>query len=109
MLGHNDFTIGDSAEVRPCAGTDLGLWFGPADDVDPLLAETPNERSFRERTAKGVCSSCPVAAQCLEDELAFGIGKQWGVRGGMTAKERQELIRQRQIAGTAPAAEQEVA
>jgi hypothetical protein len=31
----------------------------------------------------------------LEEALAHGIGDQWGVRGGMTAKERKDLIRAR--------------
>jgi WhiB family redox-sensing transcriptional regulator len=85
-------------ETRPCVGTDLDLWFGPADDTDSQLRETPRERRFREHTAKAVCAECPVVAACLTDELAFGIGEQWGVRGGRTAEERQDLIRARDAA-----------
>lgn len=85
-------------EVRLCIGTDLELWFGPADDVPEESRETPAERSFRERTAKGVCAGCPVLAECLESELAYGIGKQWGVCGGMTAEERKQLLRERRAA-----------
>jgi hypothetical protein len=83
---------------RPCLGTDLELWFGPADDVPARLQETPDQRLFRERTAKAVCDDCPFVERCLAGELQRGISEQWGVRGGMTAKERQELIRQRRAA-----------
>lgn len=82
-------------EIPRCVGTDFELWYGPADDVDPSLRETPAERDFRDRTAKGVCADCPFIVGCLETELAYGIGRQWGVRGGLTADERQELLRQR--------------
>lgn len=78
---------------RPCLGTDIELWFGPADDMPVHLQETPTERQFRERTAKAVCAECPFVQRCLADELQRGIGEQWGVRGGLTAKERQDQIR----------------
>ncbi|WP_158842908.1 WhiB family transcriptional regulator [Saccharothrix deserti] len=82
-------------EDRPCLDTGVELWFGPADDVPPPLQETPEDRRYREETAKAVCGACPFVKRCLEDELQHGIGEQWGVRGGMTAAERQQLIRDR--------------
>lgn len=84
---------------RPCEGTELELWFGPENtDLPQELRETPSQRAFRERTAKGVCSECPFVEPCLEEELAFGIGRQFGVRAGLTAEERQDLLRQRRDA-----------
>jgi hypothetical protein len=83
---------------RPCLGTDLELWFGPADDVSAHLQEEPDQRLFRERAAKAVCADCLFVEQCLADELQRGITEQWGVRGGMAAGERQALIRQRRAA-----------
>jgi WhiB family redox-sensing transcriptional regulator len=83
---------------RPCEGTDLELWYGPADDIALELREQTTEKAFRERAAKAVCADCLVRALCLEAELQHGITEQWGVRGGLTAKERQTLIRQRRAA-----------
>lgn len=83
-------------DSRPCLGTDLELWYGPENpDLPQDLKESPTQRAFRERTAKGVCKECPFVERCLEEELAFGIGQQYGVRAGLTAKERQDLLRQR--------------
>jgi WhiB family redox-sensing transcriptional regulator len=79
-------------------GTDLELWFGLGDDVPAHLQESCDQRLFRERAAKAVCADCPFVEQCLEVELQHGITEQWGVRGGLTAKERQTLIRQRRAA-----------
>ncbi|MFD9734255.1 WhiB family transcriptional regulator [Umezawaea sp. NPDC059074] len=104
MLGHNDFTLADIDETRPCIGTDPELWFGPADDVAPDLRESHVERNARENFAKQLCADCPFAAQCLEQELRHGVGEQWGVRGGMTAGERQRLLRQRRAAELRPVA-----
>ncbi|MBB5808955.1 WhiB family redox-sensing transcriptional regulator [Saccharothrix ecbatanensis] len=80
---------------RMCQGTDLELWFGPSDDVPRELRETKSEEVFRIRTAKAVCAGCPIKVECLESELTQGIYNQHGVRGGKTANERQQLIRDR--------------
>jgi hypothetical protein len=81
------------ANTGHCVGTDLELWFGPADGTSRALRETPAEQAFRQRTAKAICAGCPLVSSCLEEELAHSVGDQWGVRGGMTAKERKDLIR----------------
>lgn len=39
-------------------------------------------------TAKLVCHSCPVTAECLA--LAAQLGDQWSVMGGLTPQERRE-------------------
>ncbi|WP_447006641.1 WhiB family transcriptional regulator [Saccharothrix isguenensis] len=80
---------------RSCQGTDLELWFGPSNDLPRELRETKGEAAFRMRTAKAVCAGCPIKVECLESELARGIYDQHGVRGGKTAHERQQLIRER--------------
>jgi len=82
-------------EDRPCLGTDLELWFGASDDTPPHLQESTGDKRRRESVAKALCAGCPFVVQCLENELEHGIGGQWGVRGGMTAEERQDLIRNR--------------
>lgn len=97
-------------EDRPCLGTALELWFGAPDDTPPHLQESGEDKQRRESVAKAICGGCPFRAQCLESELEHGICGQWGVRGGMTASERQDLIRtRRQAAVAALVADAEVA
>ncbi|MFC8332804.1 WhiB family transcriptional regulator [Streptomyces olivaceus] len=43
--------------------------------------------------AKAWCARCSVREQCLTDALARA--EQWGVWGGMDARERQALLRRR--------------
>jgi WhiB family redox-sensing transcriptional regulator len=43
--------------------------------------------------AKRVCQGCPVCAECLAEALDNRI--EWGVWGGMTERERRQLLRQR--------------
>jgi WhiB family redox-sensing transcriptional regulator len=45
--------------------------------------------------ARTICDTCPVAAACLEEELAFGYSNQYGMRGGLDPNERRALIRAR--------------
>lgn len=61
-----------------CAQTDPDLWFpeigGPA------------------REAKQVCRRCPVTAECLADVMRWSTSEdRSGVRGGLSAKEREQL------------------
>lgn len=49
--------------------------------------------TFTIRQAKAVCARCPVRAACLEHALTNG--EKWGIWGGLTAKERRLLRRER--------------
>ncbi|MDO1486022.1 WhiB family transcriptional regulator [Rhodococcus rhodochrous] len=65
-------------------------FFGPA----PFFApddETPAQRAGRERTAKLICSACPVRWTCLQQALT--TGEHHGVWGGTTEHERKRLAR----------------
>lgn len=75
---------------RACEDTSLELWFGPEDYPEP-----ESQRRWRHRRAKEFCASCPIQSWCLEDELRLPAYDQYGVRGGMTASERQKLLKQR--------------
>ncbi|WP_068399089.1 WhiB family transcriptional regulator [Kribbia dieselivorans] len=44
-----------------------------------------------QRTAKVICQSCPVVAECLADALDHRT--EFGVWGGMTERERRALLR----------------
>lgn len=46
-----------------------------------------------QKRAKAICMGCPVRAQCLAEALDNRI--EWGVWGGMTERERRQLLRQR--------------
>ncbi len=46
-----------------------------------------------QKRARAVCSGCPVRTQCLAEALDNRI--EWGVWGGMTERERRQLLRQR--------------
>lgn len=63
-----------------CAGAELDVFFPPLG------------RSARE--AKAVCSGCPVRVQCL-DEALVDPDLDHGVRGGLSARERTRLRRDR--------------
>lgn len=46
-----------------------------------------------QKRARAVCGGCPVRSQCLAEALDNRI--EWGVWGGMTERERRQLLRQR--------------
>jgi WhiB family redox-sensing transcriptional regulator len=47
--------------------------------------------------ALAICAGCPVRLECLEDALDFEVGYRvtFGVRGGLLASDRVELVRRR--------------
>jgi hypothetical protein len=79
----------------PCEGTSIELWYGPPEPDDGGYVEPPDQRRWRERRALQYCQACPVRVACLEAELGRPAQHQWGVRGGMTERERRALIRER--------------
>lgn len=77
---------------------------------DALCTQVPSELFFPEepttrggndrayaRAAKKVCARCPVTQQCLDYALAFedGATEPVGVYGGMTARDRRHLLKER--------------
>jgi len=69
------------------SGVDPDLFYGR----DP---ENPNAARKRVRAAKRVCGRCPVRELCLADALARR--EPFGVWGGLSERERQELLAGRQ-------------
>ena len=45
-----------------------------------------------QKRARTVCLGCPVRANCLAEALDHRI--RWGVWGGMTERQRRQLLRQ---------------
>lgn len=46
-----------------------------------------------QKRVRALCSGCPVRTECLAEALDNRI--EWGVWGGMTERERRQLLRQR--------------
>ncbi|HZG95329.1 MAG TPA: WhiB family transcriptional regulator [Mycobacteriales bacterium] len=69
-----------------CRGADASTFFLPEGERGPRKAR-------RERAAKEICRQCPVIDHCRE--FAIATREPYGVWGGMTPEEREELIRHR--------------
>lgn len=65
-----------------CRGTASSMFFG-------LEGESRRARKHRERMAKALCSRCEVIVQCRDHALT--VGEPYGIWGGMSAAERQNL------------------
>jgi len=72
-----------------CRGLDTSMFYHPENERGP-------SRVRREMRAKQVCAGCPVLHHCLRWALA--AREPYGVWGGMTVEEREELLRRRQPA-----------
>ncbi len=59
---------------------------------DMMYDEADNvESRHTQRIIKQICRECPVKDLCLD--YAIAAGENYGIWGGLTTKERQELIR----------------
>ena len=56
-------------------------------------AERGKEKRKREQQALKICRSCPVIQKCLEHALS--VPEFFGVWGGMTADQRNAILRKR--------------
>jgi WhiB family redox-sensing transcriptional regulator len=61
--------------------------------VDPQVFHPSEDDDVAGAAAKAICEVCPVREPCLE--YAISTREKDGVWGGMTARERRRLIRQR--------------
>jgi WhiB family redox-sensing transcriptional regulator len=77
-----DLSWKDTASCRRHSAPDL--WFPEGEGA---------EFTDRINRAKAICGWCPVRATCLE--AAFEEGDRFGIRGGLTEKERKRLRRNR--------------
>ncbi|MEU6642520.1 WhiB family transcriptional regulator [Saccharomonospora sp. NPDC046836] len=74
-----------------CRDEDPELFF-PVTDLGPGAQQTAR--------AKAVCARCPVREQCLRYALDNGLDH--GIFGGMTERERRELVRRRHTRSAEP-------
>lgn len=65
-----------------CREADPETFFSPESERGP-------RRYDRESAAKAFCARCPVVQECLEHALK--VREPYGVWGGLTAGERQNL------------------
>jgi len=75
-------------EESNCKDIDSDLFF-----LDPQ-ARGKNKRD-KEKAAVKICRSCPVIEQCLNHALS--IPEYFGVWGGMTADERNSILRKKGV------------
>jgi len=68
---------GDWTMRAKCRGMEDGLFPEAAD----------------QKRARSICGGCPVRSECLAEALDNRI--EWGVWGGMTERERRQLLRTR--------------
>jgi WhiB family redox-sensing transcriptional regulator len=68
-----------------CRETDPETFFSPD-------AERGPRRRAREAAAKALCAVCPVIQECRSHALA--VREPYGVWGGLTINERDQLLRQ---------------
>jgi WhiB family transcriptional regulator, redox-sensing transcriptional regulator len=69
-----------------CRGMDSGFFFHPEGERGPA-------RANREARAKQICRSCPVLDQCRRHALE--VHEPYGVWGGLSEADRDEIIRGR--------------
>lgn len=67
-----------------CRTTNPDIFFHPEGERGP-------SRHRREARAKAICEQCPVLRECREHALA--VHEPYGVWGGMTEEERDEVYR----------------
>lgn len=65
---------------------------GACRGLDPEIFY-PEDEELEAEEAKGICAQCRVCVACLEHAIARR--EKTGVWGGLTARERRRVIRQR--------------
>lgn len=61
--------------------------------ADPDVFHPEHESAAAAATALRWCRACPVTRQCLDYAMTAEPGRQWGVWGGATARQRRAIHR----------------
>lgn len=77
---------------RPTSWERAAACASPDIDADVFFADERDHAQVEE--ARKVCSTCPVRAACIT--AALQDGDVWGIRGGLTHRQRQGLLRKNQ-------------
>lgn len=79
-----------------CRSTNPETFFHPEGERGP-------SRAWRERRAKALCERCPVLDACREHALR--VREPYGVWGGLTEGEREQILAAEDAAAAAASAE----
>jgi WhiB family redox-sensing transcriptional regulator len=74
---------GDWHTAAACRGLDTDRFYNPDN-------ARGRSKHSREAAAKAVCADCPVVANCLR--WALSMREPYGVWGGRTAEERDDML-----------------
>jgi WhiB family transcriptional regulator, redox-sensing transcriptional regulator len=85
----------DWQQLAACTGLGTERFFHPD-------GERGQRRSSRERAAKAVCAQCPVLDACAAHALA--VREPYGVWGGMSEGDREEIFARAHRAATTSSA-----
>lgn len=73
-----------------------GAWTKQAKCIGDFSRFTDMERMLKDGKAAELCAGCPVIEQCLSaamrEEHGLTAGNRYGVRGGLSPKERAALV-----------------
>lgn len=87
-------------EEAACADDayDPELWFTPIGKDEGGVRI--DRADYATRKAKQICNACPVKAQCLDVALSNERTSRyrWGIWGGLTPAERDEVAKERRAA-----------
>jgi len=93
------------AEISRLPGPNADLWdwqlLGACREADPSVFFHPDgergpARRNRELAAKAICARCPVITECTAHALA--VREPYGVWGGLSEDEREEIYLARRLA-----------
>lgn len=74
--------IWDWQLIGLCRGEDPNIFFHPEGERGPA-------RINRDSAAKAICGACPVKVQCAQHALS--VREPYGVWGGLTEDEREDI------------------
>lgn len=83
-----------------CAGTGVDFYPQPP-SADGKHGHKSADPAYRAKVAaaKAVCAGCTVRQECLDTAMESSWFHDFGIRGGMTASERDQVRRSRRRAG----------
>lgn len=67
-------------------------WRSQAACLGQWSAMHPDNNEHEIAAAKAICARCPVAAECFWDAVRTG-DNQYGIRAGLRANERRDLLK----------------
>ena len=100
LQGVSPNEFGPWREHAACVGSGVDFFPQPPskDGVHGHRSADPEYRR-KVNVAKAVCNGCPVKQECLDTAMESTWFRDFGIRGGLTASEREQLRRKKKRAG----------